>query len=491
MTEGICVKISGFEQVFASRREVLRGMAGGGLALGLPCGGAAAQQAVTPGGASRVLALTLGPLAVPAKPGAAPSPMLAVNGAIPGPVLRVPRGAPVTLRVQNSLDQPTALHIHGYRGANRAEQVPGLTGEPIPPGGVREWQIETPDAGTYLYLPVLQGRAAEQLERGLGGAFIVTEPDAPAVDHDVVLLLDDIRLNDAGLLAGDFGDRLDAARAGRLGNLLLVNGRTLAEELVVRPNARLRLRFGSLANARVMPLKFENARATVLAIDGQACDPFDPLKRTVVLLPGSRYEVMVDAPAVAGQEARILVAAGAGLPIIRIRSEGPALPERPPVGRLPLNDLPASIRLQNAARSEIAITGGAPRPDKPDAPAPAPETWLGQFPPGKPLFQINGGFNTGFAAKPVLSVRRGAPVVLALTNRTRWPQVLSVHGHVFRLLHPMDDGWEPYFLDTLHLPPGTTSRIAFDAVNPGKWAIRSTIAEHYDAGVATWFEVLP
>jgi hypothetical protein len=56
----------------------------------------------------------------------------------------------------------------------------------------------------------------------------------------------------------------------------------------------------------------------------------------------------------------------------------------------------------------------------------------------------------------------------ALVNRTQWSQVMTVHGHVFRLLHPLDDGWEPYFLDTLHLPEGTTSRIAFDATNPGQ-----------------------
>ena len=44
-------------------------------------------------------------------------------------------------------------------------------------------------------------------------------------------------------------------------------------------------------------------------------------------------------------------------------------------------------------------------------------------------------------------------------------------------------------LDTLHLPENTVSRIAFDATNVGRWAIRSTIAEHYDAGIYTWFEV--
>ena len=81
-------------------------------------------------------------------------------------------------------------------------------------------------------------------------------------------------------------------------------------------------------------------------------------------------------------------------------------------------------------------------------------------------------------------------LVLALTNKTAWPQVIAVHGHAFRLLHPFDDGWEPYFLDTLYLVPGTTARIALIAQTPGKWAIRSVIAEHLATGVSTWFEVV-
>lgn len=486
--------MSDFYGLSATRRAFLAAVAASTLPLSRSAAQAQGAGSVPPAMAQPVtpLPMALHPLSVPVRPGAAPSPMLSINGAIPGPVIRVLRGQSIDLLVQNGLDQPTALHIHGYRGVNSAEGMPGLTATPIAPGEARTLRIETPDAGTYLYMPVLAGKTSEQLERGLGGAFIVMEPNAPPVDLDTVAILDDIRLTDTGGLSPDFGNKLDGGRAGRLGNLLLVNGKVAPDEVTVRPNARIRLRLGSLANARVMPLKFENVRATVMAIDGQACDPFDPLKRTVVLLPGSRYDVMLDVPALPGQEARVLVAAGAsGLPIVRIRTEGAPLPDRPPLTPLPANDLPPSIRLQNAARTEIAITGGLPRSADPTAASPTAQDLERLLPPGKPVFQINGGFNSGFAAKPVITVKRGTPVVFALTNRTQWPQVITVHGHVFRLLHPMDDGWEPYFLDTLHLPPGTTSRIAFDAVNPGKWAIRSTIAEHYDAGVATWFEVTP
>ena len=64
-----------------------------------------------------------------------------------------------------------------------------------------------------------------------------------------------------------------------------------------------------------------------------------------------------------------------------------------------------------------------------------------------------------------------------------------MHGHHFRVLHLLDDGWEPYWRDSLIIPPGRRARIAFVADNPGKWLIESTILEHAMSGVSAVFEV--
>ncbi len=80
-------------------------------------------------------------------------------------------------------------------------------------------------------------------------------------------------------------------------------------------------------------------------------------------------------------------------------------------------------------------------------------------------------------------------MVLTLDNRTPFPQPLHLHGHSFRLLHPLDDGWEPYFLDTLQVPEKRIVRIAFVADNPGRWLIASTVLERFDAGLWAWIEV--
>ena len=86
-----------------------------------------------------------------------------------------------------------------------------------------------------------------------------------------------------------------------------------------------------------------------------------------------------------------------------------------------------------------------------------------------------------------LLLPRGAPTVFALANKTAVVQALRLWGHVARLLHSMDDGWEPYWRDTILIQPGRTAHIAFVADNPGKWPLESAIPEHRAAGVARGF----
>ncbi len=63
--------------------------------------------------------------------------------------------------------------------------------------------------------------------------------------------------------------------------------------------------------------------------------------------------------------------------------------------------------------------------------------------------------------------------MLALTNRAAIATVFHLHGHHFRLLDRLDDGWKPFWLDTLAIEPGQTQRIAFRAEYPGRYLIES------------------
>jgi FtsP/CotA-like multicopper oxidase with cupredoxin domain len=104
-------------------------------------------------------------------------------------------------------------------------------------------------------------------------------------------------------------------------------------------------------------------------------------------------------------------------------------------------------------------------------------------------WSINGAASKGYEGPPLFSVKKGAPVTLGFVNRAEVAVVMHVHGHAVRLLHDLDDGWEPYWRNGVVVPPHKTKHVAFLADTPGKWALHDDILEHEASGLATWFEV--
>jgi FtsP/CotA-like multicopper oxidase with cupredoxin domain len=88
----------------------------------------------------------------------------------------------------------------------------------------------------------------------------------------------------------------------------------------------------------------------------------------------------------------------------------------------------------------------------------------------------------------MFTVNRGRPVSLGIQKPSGGPHVVHLHGHHFRLLDRLDDGWKPYWLDTLVIGEAG-ERIAFVADNPGRWLIEWHMLERPNAGAATWFAV--
>ena len=400
------------------------------------------------------------------------------------PILRIKLGEPLRLRVENGTDRPLSLHWHGVRNRNAMDGVGGVTQEPIKPGDGFTYDFTPPDAGTFLIRPLVVGGSSEPSGRGIAGLLIVEEPAPPAVDGDFALLLQDWRLDEAGALQ-PFGQVAFAAAAGRLGSVVTLNGKPIPLSLEARPGSRLRLRLANACNARGMRIRFDGVRAYVAAVDGQPTDTFEPLKATLPLAPGTRYDLLLDLPAQAGPAGAITALIGQGLPLATLTASGEPMPQagRAAIGSIPENKrLPAEIRLQNALRRDLVLTGGV----RPDKSKPGTETPYS----GDPVrvWQINGASGTAGAA-PLFSVKRGGVVVLAIRNDTGFIQSLHLHGHVFRLLHQLDDGWEPYWLDTVQIPDGKSAQIAFVADNPGRWLLSGTVLERFDTGLWTSFEV--
>lgn len=463
-----------------------RAMVGGLAVLGL----AGPARAQTPPAAPEPKGLLAGPGKVRFKPEPAQETAIwCFDGKVTPPIVRVKLGQPVRLRLKNTTDKPLSLHWHGVRNVNAMDGVGGVTQAPVPPGGDFLYEFTPPDAGTFLIRPLVVGGSSEPSGRGLAGMLVVEETTPPAVDADLGLVLQDWRLEGDGTLI-PFGQTSFAAASGRLGNLVTVNGGPVPQTIEARPGSRIRLRVANGCNARGTRLRFEGVKVYVAAVDGQPTDTFEPLRATLPFPPGTRYDLMVDLPDEEGAKASVIALIGSGLTLASVTTKGDKLSQkRPPIGPIGENKkLPAEVKLQNAMRRDVVITGGAFVPketgDAKDKAAPEP-VYTGD---PKKVWAVN-GISGATGQAPIFTVKRGQVVVLALRNDTAFPQALHLHGHCFRLLHPLDDGWEPYWLDTFQLLEGRTARIAFLADNPGRWLISATVLERFDTGLWTSFDV--
>jgi FtsP/CotA-like multicopper oxidase with cupredoxin domain len=90
---------------------------------------------------------------------------------------------------------------------------------------------------------------------------------------------------------------------------------------------------------------------------------------------------------------------------------------------------------------------------------------------------------------PAFRAKPGRIVVLALTNRAPLPTVFHLHGHHFRLLDRLDDGWKPFWLDTLVIDAGQTQRIAFAAEYSGRWLMEAMATDWAAPRLVRWYSV--
>jgi FtsP/CotA-like multicopper oxidase with cupredoxin domain len=445
-----------------------------------------------------------------AKPGEAPlvgeegpqTRVWAYDGTVPGPVLRLRQGEPVRIVVENRLDEDTTVHWHGIRLPNAMDGVPGLTQPPIKPGESFVYEFTPPDAGTFWYHP--HADSLQQLGRGLAGALIVEEREPAAVDRDVLWMLTDWRLDSDAQIAPGFGNAMEAAMSGRIGNTVTLNG-TVPADQPVKAGERIRLRLVNASLARIMALRIEDHRPLVVAIDGQPCDPHEPADGRLLLGPAMRIDVLLDMRGEPGKRYRVIDDFYEDL-AYRLTSfayEAQAVPKTQPPGPLPAlprNPLPEPD-LATAERHELVLQGGLMGGMMGGG-------MMGGMMGGGMMgggtmggmsgmmgmnhgavWAINGLSMTGdghAGMKPLLTLPRGKSCVLTLRNETAWWHPMHFHGHSFRML-TRNGVAAPHrqWGDTVLIPPKETVDVAFVADNPGDWMLHCHVTDHQMAGLMT------
>ena len=81
---------------------------------------------------------------------------------------------------------------------------------------------------------------------------------------------------------------------------------------------------------------------------------------------------------------------------------------------------------------------------------------------------------------PLLPVAKGERVELVFVNQTPMPHPMHLHGHEFQVVEIDSARFPGAVRDTILVPPGRRIVVAFDAENPGWWALHCHLLYHLD-----------
>lgn len=360
----------------------------------------------------------------------------------PAAPLRFKRGDQIKVKFRNELPVPVFLTWTGIDGASAAEPLTAAL-PPVAPIAENSFALTLRQAGTLFVRLHAYGQARPSRPLPL----LIDESEPISVDRDELFLIEDWRLLPDGRAIAPGGDAQDAVPVHT------VNGQVLPN-ISMRCNERLRLRVINGFQRQVIALKFEGLDVRVVALDSQPAEPFLARNSALLLAPGGRADILVDAAIAPGAVSQILLHDGnTSGPVARLVASNEAAVRPtplPPPSALPSNGLPTQLDLKRAQRVDLTLEGAE---------------WI------KPAEAFT------HAAAPAFRAKSGGTVVLALINRAALTTVFHLHGHHFRLLDRLDDGWKPFWLDTLAIEPGQTQRVAFAAQFPGRWLMESVTAD--------------
>jgi len=192
------------------------------------------------------------------------------NGMVPGPTIRAELGDRVRVILHNELDdEPTTLHFHGMTVPNEMDGVPVINQDAVMPGKSFTYEFTVRNSGTNMYHSHMN--AAEQVPKGLLGAFIVPDEKDEPVDQDVNMILND----------------------GPLGFSINGKGFPATAPVVIERGQKVRIRYMN-EGLLIHPMHLHGMAQKVVAKDGHPL-PQPYLADTVLVGPGERYDVVVDA----------------------------------------------------------------------------------------------------------------------------------------------------------------------------------------------------
>lgn len=218
------------------------------------------------------------------------------NGVTPGPTIIVFPGDYIYIRVHNKLSEPTSVHWHGLDVPNVMDGVPEAEPSPkINPGSYFDYHFKIVNPpGTHMYHTHFHSVKQEMM--GLGGAFIIADPNEIKIQRDYFIMLQEFHLK--GLKSGEIKPgTYEIDPMSHMLNFFTMNGRCFPynSPLQVRYGDHVRIRLGNLMmNAH--PIHIHGHQFAVTATDGNSLAPqIRYLKNTILVGTGETYDVELQA----------------------------------------------------------------------------------------------------------------------------------------------------------------------------------------------------
>jgi FtsP/CotA-like multicopper oxidase with cupredoxin domain len=392
-------------------------------------------------------------------------------------------GKPFRVRVENHIEEPSLIHWHGLTPPWRQDGVPDVSGPAIPPGGSADYDFPLSRGGTYW----MHSHYGFQEQLLLSAPLIIRDGDEISGGQDIVMELADFSFTLPEKIYADLQARQPAAMnipgmamaamksKPDLNDVrydaFLANSRTLADPEVVKvePGGRVRLRIINASSMSAYHIDLGRLKGNLVAVDGI---PVRPVRgRTFPITVAQRLDIELTIPKFAAaypvlavlegerKQTGIVLLAGKG-PITRI--SGTAEAASPPL----------TLGLERSLRAA-----------KPLADRKADRTHVLNLTGVMQGYQWSINNVAWSKAVPPLMVTEGERVELVLTNQTKMPHPMHLHGHSFQVVAIDGKRFAGAVRDTVLVPPKTTVTVAFDAGNPGWWAFHCHLLYHQHAGM--------
>jgi FtsP/CotA-like multicopper oxidase with cupredoxin domain len=412
--------------------------------------------------------------------------------------LTTQKGAVFRVRVENRINEPSLIHWHGLTPPWQQDGVPGISGPPIAAGGSADYDFPLRFGGTF-WMHSHQGLQEQLL---MAAPLIIKDQRDRPDQQEIVVMLADFSFTPpdeifAALKKGGSMPGMASAKPGGATGIdgskgsgmkmagakpdlndvkydaFLANDRTLGDPEVVNVEAggRVLLRVINSSSMSNFHLDLGELDGELIAVDGFEIAPVTGKRFPIAV--AQRLDIRLTMPREAAAHPILAVLEGDNKQTgIVLRAGNASIARIPGSAGMasPALTLDLERRLQAAApleprkadrRHTVNLTGNM-----------ASYVW-----------SLN---NVAWTKEtPPLPIAKGERVELIFVNQTPMPHPMHLHGHEFQVVEINDQRFSGAVRDTVLVPPGHRVVVAFDANNPGLWAMHCHLLYHLDAGMFT------